>query len=576
MIEVEVLAGAFQGHSDAAYIRSISRYITNGHDMGTKYHSREFIVLVEEVAANLCRVARIQMVKAKLPGLGIASDFSLVFDSVSIGAKAFSTEETLELIGLRLSHPACGRLISFLIAAPSAGSSHQGHHKKELVLFALHSCPDGGVSLRRLRASLVVVAGDGQMTSGGIQAKHSSTKACEHIYSAVFPRLNYTLTWWDLFHREEIGGKLATNTVPYALEQWDVSNVLQQLFGVGSGRTILRGVAELFRDEKDAKQHLRPCNTSSTRPVAYSFRLCEAMYRNYQFYHGAIEARLQQTRCKTQTGGRQGSQSLSKLLSLSSRLLALDFVMFMLLSKDVANRILAPFAAATQSAQDEAVQTFGACLDVVSQLRADVASVEEIKFYVWLGVVMTPYLREQDLRLFYFVALYSKVGRKYPSFFKHIYSMLWNLRFQGCVLQWPMTEDTVDETRFHLLHAKCQCPTMTNRPPPGKCSMSVQPVGKAGFRRNVKLPSWVRQRLPPCLLPDWLADASADLRATFLECGLLNVLPRSRVLGIESNTPSYLTGISRFRKSGYGCRCVIPLHLGWNIIIIILFLFQIF
>ena len=53
---------------------------------------------VEDMAANLCRVARIELVKTTLQGLGISSDFSLVFDGVSIGAKSFSTEESLQLI----------------------------------------------------------------------------------------------------------------------------------------------------------------------------------------------------------------------------------------------------------------------------------------------------------------------------------------------------------------------------------------------------------------------------------------------------------------------------------------------
>ena len=53
----EALAAATQGHSDEAYIRSIARMRLASVDVGTKYHSRQFVELVEVLSTQAVRWA---------------------------------------------------------------------------------------------------------------------------------------------------------------------------------------------------------------------------------------------------------------------------------------------------------------------------------------------------------------------------------------------------------------------------------------------------------------------------------------------------------------------------------------
>ena len=155
----EALSGASQGHSDVSYTSSVARLQLAGVDVGEKYHSHEFAELVEHLGMQAVRWGAFNALKTILPGIGIPSDFSIVFDPVSIVAKAYSRSETLVPMSCFASHPRTAELYNRLLAAPSQGASHQGVHTKEVVLGALVTDTWEGASRRRLQASLVVVRG---------------------------------------------------------------------------------------------------------------------------------------------------------------------------------------------------------------------------------------------------------------------------------------------------------------------------------------------------------------------------------------------------------------------------------
>ena len=235
----------------------------------------------------LCvRSCAVATLRALLEGLGIPSDFSMSFDGVSIGATDFSQNETLLPVGLRQSHPELGSLFTRMVACPSQGPSKTGAATKNVVLESLQHAPNGGVSRRRLQASLVTVGGGGAVTLGGEDHRHKSTKAAELLYMEVFPEcasLESALTWWDLFHRQDIGGKWAVKDAPMVLELLDVNNILYQLFGVGAGRVLARGVANYLEEKGPLLRH---GVTASTRPMAYSHRVCAALIRNFHIPSG--------------------------------------------------------------------------------------------------------------------------------------------------------------------------------------------------------------------------------------------------------------------------------------------------
>ena len=119
---------------------------------------------LEQVAPAMCQSLIMDGISARLPGLLIPSDFSIIFDGVSIGGEKFSTRETLQVIYARCASFIDARLRSRLLAAPAQGSSHTGQRNKSVVLGALASLPRGGLPLSRRCRSLVRVGG---WTNGG-------------------------------------------------------------------------------------------------------------------------------------------------------------------------------------------------------------------------------------------------------------------------------------------------------------------------------------------------------------------------------------------------------------------------
>ena len=107
MWELEVRAReaksvAHYGHTDLAYERAMNRLQQHGLQLGTKYLSAHFVELVEFLVAAAARARTADMLSEQLPSLGIASDVTLLFDGVSIGASQFSRHETLYLIGAHM------------------------------------------------------------------------------------------------------------------------------------------------------------------------------------------------------------------------------------------------------------------------------------------------------------------------------------------------------------------------------------------------------------------------------------------------------------------------------------------
>ena len=84
----EALFCAFSGGSDISFTAALSRFMLAGVDIGTKYRTHHFIELVEQVASAMSQSLTLDGINARLPGLLIPSDFSIIFDGVSIESSA--------------------------------------------------------------------------------------------------------------------------------------------------------------------------------------------------------------------------------------------------------------------------------------------------------------------------------------------------------------------------------------------------------------------------------------------------------------------------------------------------------
>ena len=141
-----------------------------------------------------------------------------------------------------------------------------------------------------------MLGGDGAESRGGEDARHSSTGTAELISRHLFPDAGFDLSHWDLFHRDEVSARWALQESAYATEIFTMGQLMVQLFGIGSGRVLLRGVATLLADHTEKVRALRPGEGDSTRPMAYGHRVTDSLYRNYRLYHAGLEARLEMRR----------------------------------------------------------------------------------------------------------------------------------------------------------------------------------------------------------------------------------------------------------------------------------------
>ena len=90
------------------------------------------------------------------------------------------------------------------------------------------------------------VCGDGALTIGGPDHRHSSPQAAEFLWRSVHAELQGKvpdMTTWDAFHRADVAAWRAFKKVPLAMAVFDTARQLDHLFGVDEGVLLYRGVA---------------------------------------------------------------------------------------------------------------------------------------------------------------------------------------------------------------------------------------------------------------------------------------------------------------------------------------------
>ena len=201
----EALSNAVSGRSDAEYVRSLVRLRLHGVATGSKYHSRDFVALVEFLAASVVRVLDADSLHTPLTGHGLQSHFGLSFDIGSLGRAMFTKHESLICITLSCVDWQTGQLQSRVFGMPSAGEQHGGDSQVKTVLQALSQHP-GGVSIRLLESRLACVGGDGAVCYGGPDARRNSTGAANKLWEVAMGDNFFeqeAVTLWGLFHRSD-------------------------------------------------------------------------------------------------------------------------------------------------------------------------------------------------------------------------------------------------------------------------------------------------------------------------------------------------------------------------------------
>ena len=312
-----VSGNSAHGLPDEHVMRNLKRSELAGLSVGEKYHSSQFIRLVEHLGAASLRMLDSIDIHGKLPALGVASHFSLSWDGGNLGRAMFSKHESLLAISLSFVNAQTGQLDARCIGCPSSGQFHDGKSQAALVAETLNGLPYQ-IGTENLRRRLAACGGDGAITRGGPEARPSSTKSAEIFWSECKGACE-PVTVWGLFHRSDIAQQAAAQKIPMLEELLSIAAECNRLFGVNAGKVILRGVAEHFNERALAVDQL-----SGTRKLASLSGAPAHLYRNYKLYHGSLLVRLEQTERNV------GSQTKQGLTHLCRRLSDGTFIVFML------------------------------------------------------------------------------------------------------------------------------------------------------------------------------------------------------------------------------------------------------
>ena len=474
----ECLAVSYRGFPDVEYQRRMHSLALAGLYLGSKYNSIKFVQLVEALAMQATRSMTADALNAILPGLGIPSDMTIMWDGVSIGASSFSRHETLLLIGANYMCQQSGRLKSRFLAAPSLALLHDGAGQMLLLLRELQAHP-ARLTQAALKQRVVVLTADGAGAKGGEHARHSSTAAAEKCFQALFPETpaEQTLTEWDLFHRIDIAVKRATSSSPAALEVFDVSRVMGALFGNGDGRVILRGVAPLV----DAIAHTVH-DQGGTRKVVALGKGVANLLCNFRACFAGMHARLAQSRGPS----RRGSQRVSTLVDVGRRLAAVNFVTFTCGIHDVMRKRVLPLALLSEKDDAEALGVFCESRMTLAKLLADQFVLSHLRRWLFVTALLGSYVALRDLQSLWRALAFADIGNVFPSVVLNMHRLLWDRRFQNCSLSVDATEHNPAVTM--TLSPRCQCLFM--QAPQGPHRVQLQ-VGGAGHRTQVTVPAWV-------------------------------------------------------------------------------------
>ena len=389
LVRTALAVGAANGAMED-FVKAVARLSVEGVPVGEKFHTRHFLKDAQFLAARCLQARDREDLYNPLGGLGIGSSCAVLFDGVPVGSvAAYGRHGTVLVVCMSSVSPHTHRLRAQLLtwAVPSRG--HGGAETAAAVLTALAGHPLA-LDRRALRVKLCAVGGDGMVVRGGPDRKKPGTQAGEILWQLVHPqvapvrpgaarpgaanvrgkksvidddpldalvaqeeeeeheawlgdaeRLHYP-TEWDKFHREDLALSRAIRGSPMATEVFAVCSLCDQLFGLGDGLALLRAAGRAT--QTPLRGGALP---GLTRKAAGLSREPGHLLDNFRAYAAGLHLRREWTREGHTT------HSLYSLVEAGRRLTALDFVAFVLLFRDIMERVVSPWTAVIQSASLE-------------------------------------------------------------------------------------------------------------------------------------------------------------------------------------------------------------------------------
>ena len=516
------IAAAVEGQSFYGYERMLHRMRLASAQVGHRYQDRRFAARVLQMAGLVLRQLDAHDWQSRLPGIGIASDFAVLADPVSLGVQIRSKHDVLNVMCLCVV--GCGGQIHcpFFAAPAMPFGSHGGREMCKLMVQTLEEHPavfGRGVLRRRLSS----VCGDGALTLGGPDHRHSSTKAAELLWRTVHAELQGQvpdMTSWDAFHRVDVAAWRAVKRVPMAQAVFDLAKQLDHLFGVDEGVLLYRGAVAAMGLEATGIRA-----PGATRKVGYLAGTPGSVLQNYKAIIGSIHARLAWI-----SEGRS-VQTISHLSQVCRILTDASFIAFSAFLDDLLGRTLHPFSTQVQKAIEPAVfaraqrRLMGRLRELPDQLRSTRRLLRVIS-------LCRQWVSASELKTLWLAHASSGAGLMLPNLWRAVAEMLTTATpcYQGVELA---SAEFLDPSISHCLGPHCQCP--------GRIA-----AGGASLRS----PVFVQGRR--VLVPPWVAHGS---RLQTYDGDLVGVSARWQTWPLGADVPPGLRNVLRIRRASCtGCR----------------------
>ena len=276
------LASTVSGAGTTEFIDQLSALSLAGVRVGHKFHTDHFRRQVQHLAFRCCRKRDWMDSQQLLPGLGIPTDFAVLFDGVPVGGtELYGRHGTVEVICTSGVSIYSGKLHARFITWALSDRGHAGSATAQLVLDALAAEP--GINVDTLQNRVSCIGGDGAVVRGGAGRKQPGTQAADIMWFKIFPSrvpddddvfaalgrpANPALprreqgaphaekAWlsdasqlhcaseWDKFHREDLALRRAIGENALAADLFDVCARMDGVFGFGDGRLLFRAAAQ--------------------------------------------------------------------------------------------------------------------------------------------------------------------------------------------------------------------------------------------------------------------------------------------------------------------------------------------
>ena len=365
------LASTLSGVGTPGYLDQLSALSLAGVSVGHKFHTDTFRREVQHLAFQSCQMRDRLDSQQVLPGLGIPTDFAILFDGVPVGGtELYGRHGSVQVICTSGVSCYSGKLHARFITWAMSSSGHAGSATAQNILDALAADPD--ISVETLQRRLTCIGGDGAVVRGGAGRRKPGTQAADIMWFKIFParvpddadvlaalgrpgnpavprreqeaphaRHNwlddastlYCATEWDKFHREDLALRRAIEETPLAVDLFDTCARMDGLFGFGDGRLLLRAVAQgVGVQARDTRM------PGMTRKAVQLSEEPANFLHNFKPYAYGLHVR--------EEWRKEGHAGVThdKLIEHSTALFRFDVICFALLLRDIMSKVVAPWA----------------------------------------------------------------------------------------------------------------------------------------------------------------------------------------------------------------------------------------